>query len=432
MKRKPLNNVDLNASKPLERQPSEPIRVMKRKRQSKAFDEISNEPEDSEASKFEDYRGDIIEGFEQPAEDEDYDEEECSEENEDSRQSLPNCMRNRISCLPPTKSSSNSRPLLSSSSLTQSFPLHPKQLQGTKHNVLIEDIDKRREGDPIYASLYAGEAYSFLRTLQFRYGNTSVPILAKHSHRGLLVDWIVEVVEELGMSSDVLYLSVNIIDRVLKLVEVSPSKFQLLGMAAMLLASKFEDVFAPCVEDFVQICDESFSRDEILEMERYVLKLLDYRLMAATTKPFLRRFQRAAKSSLEEKNLSNYLSELTLPASYFLRFTPSLIAACSVYFARFLLYNKIQQTSQTNNLTTNFPFWTQELQFYSGYSESELAFLSRKLWVLLCEAPQHVHFSSIYRRYQTKEKSEVSRFRYGNLGEYLPKVSVDSIQEGGR
>lgn len=74
-----------------------------------------------------------------------------------------------------------------------------------------------------------------------------------NSMRAILVDWLVEVGEEYKLQNETLYLAVNYIDRFLSSMSVLRGKLQLVGTAAMLLASY---VFHPsflsllCVHQF--------------------------------------------------------------------------------------------------------------------------------------------------------------------------------------
>ena len=65
---------------------------------------------------------------------------------------------------------------------------------------------------------------------------------------------------------ETLYLTVNLIDRFLALQPVVRKKLQLVGVTAMLLASKYEEVSVPVVEDLVLISDRAYSRQEVLQM----------------------------------------------------------------------------------------------------------------------------------------------------------------------
>lgn len=58
-----------------------------------------------------------------------------------------------------------------------------------------------------------------------------------YNMRTILVDWLVEVTEEYKMHTETLYLAVNFIDRFLSYMSVVRAKLQLVGTAAMFIAS---------------------------------------------------------------------------------------------------------------------------------------------------------------------------------------------------
>lgn len=58
-----------------------------------------------------------------------------------------------------------------------------------------------------------------------------------YSMRTILVDWLVEVSEEYNLDTETLYLSVSYIDRFLSHMSVVRNKLQLVGTAAMYIAS---------------------------------------------------------------------------------------------------------------------------------------------------------------------------------------------------
>ncbi len=67
------------------------------------------------------------------------------------------------------------------------------------------------------------------------------------SMRAILVDWLVEVCQEYRLVSDTLFLAVSYLDRYLSLVPVSRSRLQLVGVTCLLLAAKYEEIYAPQV-----------------------------------------------------------------------------------------------------------------------------------------------------------------------------------------
>lgn len=66
-----------------------------------------------------------------------------------------------------------------------------------------------------------------------------------YSMRTILVDWLVEVAEEYKLQPQTLFLAVSFIDRFLSLMSVVRSKLQLLGTAAMFVASYVISCFLP-------------------------------------------------------------------------------------------------------------------------------------------------------------------------------------------
>ena len=135
--------------------------------------------------------------------------------------------------------------------------------------------------------------------------------------RAILIDWLVEVAEEYRLVPETLHLAINYVDRFLSVVPVARSQLQLVGVTCMLVASKYEEIHPPAVDEFVYISDNTYKRDEIVSMEAVVLSRLNFELSVATAKGFLNRYQKAAKAGecdATTEALCQYLCELTLQA----------------------------------------------------------------------------------------------------------------------
>ena len=115
----------------------------------------------------------------------------------------------------------------------------------------IEDINKDDIGDPQLAVDYVQDIYKYLRFLEREqsvipeYLSGQTVILPKM--RAVLVDWIVGVHLQFRLLPETLYTSVAILDRFLQnhLTAVTRTTLQLVGVGAMLIASKYEEIFAP-------------------------------------------------------------------------------------------------------------------------------------------------------------------------------------------
>ncbi|TYI21694.1 hypothetical protein ES332_A06G055900v1 [Gossypium tomentosum] len=160
--------------------------------------------------------------------------------------------------------------------------------------------------------------------------------------RAILIDWLVEVTEEYRLVPETLFLTVNYIDRYLSGNSINRQQLQLLGVACMMIASKYEEVSAPQVEEFCYVTDNTYCKDEILQMESSVLNYLKFEMTVPTTKFFLRQFVCAAETInqvqlLQFECLANYIAELSLLEYTMLHYAPSLIAASAAFLARFIL-----------------------------------------------------------------------------------------------
>jgi cyclin B len=176
--------------------------------------------------------------------------------------------------------------------------------------------------------------------------------------RAILVDWLFEVHQKFKLKPETLYLTVNIIDRFLERKLVVRQKLQLVGVTAMLLASKYEEIYAPEVRDFVYITDKAYTREQILAMEAQMLNTLDFRITVPTAFVFLNRLLKAAEADSTLELLATFVVERSLQEYRMLQHAPSKVASAGVNMAMRTLRGR--------------GAWGPTMAYYSGYSEEEL------------------------------------------------------------
>ena len=130
-----------------------------------------------------------------------------------------------------------------------------------------DNIDERDAEDPLCATEYVQDMYYHFRGKE---ATTSVrPLyMENQTHinermRSILVDWLVEVHLKFKLVPETLYLTINLIDRYLERQEVSRPRLQLVGVTALLIASKYEEIYPPELRDLVYICDRAYTRTEV-------------------------------------------------------------------------------------------------------------------------------------------------------------------------
>lgn len=101
----------------------------------------------------------------------------------------------------------------------------------------------------------------------------------------------------------------------------------------MLISSKYEEIYAPEVRDFVYITDKAYSKEEILIMEQSILETLDFNVCTPSAYRFLERFTKVVNADAPLFNLSRYLIELPLIEYRMLKYCPSTVAASALFLA---------------------------------------------------------------------------------------------------
>lgn len=205
----------------------------------------------------------------------------------------------------------------------------------------VADLDTEDLDDPLMAAEYVIEIFDYLRVLE----ETTLPNPDYMSHqddlewkmRGILVDWLIEVHTRFRLLPETLFLAVNIIDRFLSAKVVGLERLQLVGVTAMFIASKYEEVLSPHVANFRHVADDGFSEAEILSAERYVLSALNYDLSYPNPMNFLRRISKADSYDIQTRTLGKYLTEISLLDHRFMQYRQSHIAAAAMYLARRIL-----------------------------------------------------------------------------------------------
>ncbi|XP_004295213.1 PREDICTED: G2/mitotic-specific cyclin S13-7-like [Fragaria vesca subsp. vesca] len=264
----------------------------------------------------------------------------------------------------------------------------------------IVDFDKADVNDELAGVEYVDELYKFYKLEEDEcrvgdYMDKQPDINSKM--RAILVDWLIDVHRKFELMPETFYLTVNITDRFLSRRMVTRRELQLVGISSMVIASKYEEVWAPQVNDFVCLSDYAYSDNQIRAMEKAILQKLEWYLTVPTPYVFLARYIKASISPDDEmKNMVFFLAELgVLDYQTTIRHSPSMIAAAAVYAARCTL-NKM-------------PFWTETLKHHTGYCEEDLRECAKVLVGFHSKAGESDVIKAVYKKYTKPEYGAVAR-----------------------
>nr|XP_023919243.1 G2/mitotic-specific cyclin S13-7-like [Quercus suber]POF01853.1 g2/mitotic-specific cyclin s13-6 [Quercus suber] len=259
----------------------------------------------------------------------------------------------------------------------------------------IIDIDAEDVGNDLAAVEYVEDIYKFYKLVENEsrphdYIDSQPEI--NESMRAILVDWLIDVHRKFELSPETLYLTINIVDRFLAIKIVSRRELQLVGISAMLMASKYEEIWPPEVNDFVHLSDRAYTHEQVLTMEKTILGKLEWTLTVPTPYVFLARFIKASIPDKELESMVYFLAELGI-MHYTIMYCPSMIAASAVYVARCTLKKT--------------PTWNETLRLYTGFSEPQLMDCAKQL-VSFHAMSVKSKLQAVYRKYSNPERGAVS------------------------
>ncbi|XP_045476309.1 G2/mitotic-specific cyclin-B2-like [Harmonia axyridis] len=243
--------------------------------------------------------------------------------------------------------------------------------------LVIYDPDENTRKDVCSVTEYVEDIFSYLREMEAMY-KIEKDHLEDHkttpSMRSTLVNWLIELQINFKLNMETSHMCVSLLDRYLQVKkDIGRETLQLVGVAALMIACKYEEVYIPEVSDFVYVCDDSFSAREILAMERNILATLKFGLGKPSSIHFLRRYSKIARADLPQHSLAKYLLELALIDYEISHVPPSYQAAAACCLAIAILTDEMDLSK----------IWSPTLVHYTTYKLSDFRHIIRRFAILL-------------------------------------------------
>ncbi|KAG2466585.1 G2/mitotic-specific cyclin-B1-like [Polypterus senegalus] len=222
----------------------------------------------------------------------------------------------------------------------------------------IRDVDADDADNPMLCSEYVKDIYSYLRQVEVEQSVRPKYLEGQEvtgNMRAILIDWLVQVHLKFTLLQETMYMTVAIIDRFLQANPVPKKMLQLVGVTAMFVASKYEEMYPPEIADFAFVTDNTYTKAQIRDMEMKILRVLKFGFGRPIPLHFLRRASKIGEVSAEQHTLAKYFMELSMTDYEMVHYPPSQVAA-----AAFALTLKVFNCGE----------WTSTLQHYLSYTES--------------------------------------------------------------
>ena len=164
---------------------------------------------------------------------------------------------------------------------------------------------------------------------EYNYMNSQTEI--NEQMRSILVDWIIDVHGKFGFTDETLYMTVLIIDRYSSIKKITRNEYQNLGISALMISCKHEEINVPKVEDFIYITDNAYNKEEVFTMEQNILNGLNYDLLYPSPIKFFEYLSLKFNFDKKQFYFGKYLMETFLLNLIWIKYLPSIIACAAAY-----------------------------------------------------------------------------------------------------
>jgi len=261
----------------------------------------------------------------------------------------------------------------------------------------VFDFDADNAADPSACSEYAQDIFQYYkeREAQFEVPDylSQQPQITEMM-RSILVDWLVEVQESFELNHETLYTAIKLMDIFMSKKFVCKEDLQLVGATAALIACKTDERIPPNLDDFVYVCDDAYTRKDIVRKELEMVSVVGYDVGYPLSYRFLRRFGRVCRVNMPDLTFARYILELSL-MEYALQVetSESLLAAAVLYVAL-----KIRAVKG----------WKHAFLFYTGFTLEDIRPLAKKVLDML-KRPANEHLRTIRQKYDHGVFFEVAK-----------------------
>ena len=213
-------------------------------------------------------------------------------------------------------------------------------------------------------------------------------------NRSIIFNWLVKNNFKWKLKDDTIFMAMNLMDRYISKYPTKNSEFQLIGISSYLIASKYEDIYPPYLDDLSQICNYIYSNDDIIKKEYEILSGLNFDILYNSSYKYLTFLHSVTdKENMKLLYLAQFILELTLENLEILEHSQCLRAISALFLAK-----KILQIKKSWN----------NLKLYYKYDESEIKKVQKKMIGLLNKVIKSKTKNSVYEKFESSKYKSVS------------------------
>uniref|UniRef100_A0A8D1MLJ4 Cyclin-F n=1 Tax=Sus scrofa TaxID=9823 RepID=A0A8D1MLJ4_PIG len=233
--------------------------------------------------------------------------------------------------------------------------------------------------------------------------------------RYILIDWLVEVATMKDFSSLCLHLTVECVDRYLRRRLVPRYRLQLLGIACMVICTRFISREILTIREAVWLTDNTYKYEDLVRMMGEVVSALEGRIRVPTVVDYKDVLLTLVPMAPRTQHLCSFLCELSLLHTSLAAYAPALLATAALLLAR-LTHGQTQP-------------WTTRLRDLTGFSCEDLipCVLSLHQKCFHNDAPKdyrQVSLTAVKQRFEDKRYEEISQEEVLSYGQLCAALGV--------
>jgi len=163
--------------------------------------------------------------------------------------------------------------------------------------------------------------------------------------RSVLIDWLIDVHHKFQFKEETLFMTILIIDRYCTIRQILRVNLQLLGITAMMIACKHEEIDLPKIEDFIYITDNAYTKNDIVKLENNILIALNFELLYPSALRFFEYLSLNFNFDKKAICMGKYLMESFLLDIKYVKYKASVIScACAYIVMKFFKIEGYQES----------------------------------------------------------------------------------------
>ncbi|KAK2893827.1 cyclin-F [Channa argus] len=241
----------------------------------------------------------------------------------------------------------------------------------------------------------------------------------KDTMRYILVDWLVEVTTMKDFSSLALHVTVGCVDRYLALRSVPKARLQLLGIACMVVCTRYISKEILTIREAVWLTDNTYKYEDLVRMMGEVVSVLEGKIRSPTLLDYGELLLSLLPLERRTTHLFSYICELSLLYSALATPPPAKLACAALLLSRALHHYA--------------PLWPSQLTDYTGFSKQDLVSLSVLLYVKCFsqDVPKdyrHVSLTGVKQRFEDEAYQHISKDEVMDFKELCQILEIPEVE----